>query len=117
MNTSVTDPTTAHFSLHGLTFLWLEVTAKCNLECIHCYADSGPQKNLLGKMNIEDWVTILRDSAELGCRQVQFIGGEPTLHPELPRMISFASAYTERPVLGCFLFSQSLDLPCVVLLT
>jgi len=25
--------------------------------------------------------------------------------------------YTERPVLGCFLFSQSLDLPCVVLLT
>jgi len=26
-------------------------------------------------------------------------------------------AFTERPVLGCFLFSQSLDLPCVVLLT
>jgi hypothetical protein len=28
-----------------------------------------------------------------------------------------ALAFPERPVLGCFLFSQSLDLPCVVLLT
>lgn len=42
-------------------------------------------------MQTDSWLTILRESAELGCRQVQFIGGEPILHPDLARMISYAS--------------------------
>jgi MoaA/NifB/PqqE/SkfB family radical SAM enzyme len=75
-----------------LSFLWLEVTAKCNLECIHCYADSGPRQQLFGAMDREAWLTALRDAAALGCRQVQFIGGEPTLHPDLCQMIGAASA-------------------------
>lgn len=25
-----------------LGFVWLELTGKCQLECTHCYADSGP---------------------------------------------------------------------------
>jgi pyruvate-formate lyase-activating enzyme len=74
-----------------LSFLWLEITAKCNLECIHCYADSGPRQSLLGQISTEEWLNIIRDSVRLGCRQVQFIGGEPTLHPDLARMISLAS--------------------------
>jgi hypothetical protein len=24
--------------------LWLELTGKCQLACVHCYADSGPDK-------------------------------------------------------------------------
>ena len=76
----------------GLSFLWLEITAKCNLECAHCYADSGPGQQLLGSMSTKDWLTVLHDSRSMGCRQVQFIGGEPTLHPDLSLMISFAAA-------------------------
>jgi MoaA/NifB/PqqE/SkfB family radical SAM enzyme len=79
-------------SLRDLSFLWLEITPKCNLECVHCYADSGPQRPLGGDMSASEWLTVLRESADLGCREVQFIGGEPTLHPDLPSMISFASA-------------------------
>lgn len=75
-----------------LSFLWLEITAKCNLECAHCYADSGPRGELFGQMSTDDWLSVLRDAADVGCRHVQFIGGEPTLHPDLSRMISFASA-------------------------
>jgi MoaA/NifB/PqqE/SkfB family radical SAM enzyme len=89
MGTLHGDP--ASFSIHGLSFLWLEITAKCNLECVHCYSDSGPRRQLLGDMALADWLTILRDAASLGCRQAQFIGGEPTLHPDLARMISSAS--------------------------
>jgi MoaA/NifB/PqqE/SkfB family radical SAM enzyme len=74
-----------------LSFLWLELTSKCNLHCVHCYADSGPSRQLVGTMATEDWLTVLRDSREHGCEQVQFIGGEPTLHPDLPTMISFAA--------------------------
>ncbi len=27
-----------------LSFIWLELTARCNLECVHCYADSSPER-------------------------------------------------------------------------
>lgn len=42
-------------------------------------------------MKVKDWCKVLRDAATLGCHSVQFIGGEPTLHPELPSLIEFAS--------------------------
>jgi hypothetical protein len=73
-----------------ISFLWLEITAKCNLECRHCYADSGPREQLLGEMSTQEWLQVLDDCSTLGCRQTQFIGGEPTLHPDLPEMIAFA---------------------------
>ena len=81
-----------HRQMKNLTFLWLEITEKCNLSCIHCYADSSPQGQLLGQMKYEDWQRVLREGADLGCRQVQFIGGEPTLHPNLPDLIKYASS-------------------------
>jgi MoaA/NifB/PqqE/SkfB family radical SAM enzyme len=73
-----------------LEFLWLEITEKCNLQCGHCYASSGPHKSLRGHMALENWLQVLRDASRLGCRGVQFIGGEPSLHPDLGKMISFA---------------------------
>ncbi len=77
--------------LNGLSFLWLEITSKCNLECSHCYADAGPWHSLSGGMNTDEWLTVIGEAADAGCRQLQFIGGEPTLHPDLPGMISFAA--------------------------
>lgn len=90
MHASATKPTSQTF-LRELSFLWLEITARCNLECVHCYADSGPNQDTFGDMQTDNWLTILRESASLGCRQLQFIGGEPTLHPDLARMIAYAS--------------------------
>jgi hypothetical protein len=75
-----------------LDFLWLEVTAKCNLTCTHCYAESGPWKPLLGAMSKQDWENVLAEARQSGCRRLQFIGGEPTLHPHLPDLIRFARA-------------------------
>jgi MoaA/NifB/PqqE/SkfB family radical SAM enzyme len=74
----------------GLDFLWLEITGKCNLTCGHCYADSGPLGDLHGDMSFEDWVRVLDEAADLGCRQVQFIGGEPALHPRLADLVGHA---------------------------
>ena len=73
-----------------LDFIWLELTGRCNLECIHCYADSGPERPLSEGMELEDWLGALDDAASLGCRKVQYIGGEPTLYPGLPRLIEYA---------------------------
>lgn len=79
-------------SMNVLNFLWLEITSKCNLECVHCYSESSPRESLLGQMTTEDWLRVLTEAAALGCRQVQFIGGEPTLHPNLKELISFAAS-------------------------
>jgi MoaA/NifB/PqqE/SkfB family radical SAM enzyme len=71
----------------ALDFLWLEVTSKCNLRCVHCYADSGPAAPLEQGMTFENWRQILRQASALACRKVQFIGGEPTLYPRLMDLI------------------------------
>lgn len=73
-------------------FIWLEITSKCNLVCGHCYAQSGPQHPVRGDMTLDDWKTIIKDGARLGCRALQFIGGEPTLHPDFRRMVDAAAA-------------------------
>ena len=41
-------------------------------------------------MSHEEWHTTLAEAFDLGCRKVQFIGGEPTLYPRLPDLIADA---------------------------
>jgi len=77
--------------LERLDFLWLELTARCNLECVHCYADSSPRIPLSQGMSYHKWATVLREGSALGCRKVQFIGGEPTLYPDLTQLVRDAS--------------------------
>ncbi|WP_043614069.1 radical SAM protein [Nonomuraea candida] len=72
-----------------LGFLWLELTGKCQLDCVQCYADSGPS-GTHGSMDYSDWISVIDQAAALGTRLVQFIGGEPTLHPGLPGLIAHA---------------------------
>jgi len=78
---TATEPTT--------TFLWLEITGKCQLSCSHCYAGSGPD-GTHGTMTADDWKRVITDGARTGVTMVQFIGGEPTLHPDLPELIRYA---------------------------
>lgn len=72
-----------------LKFAWLEVTGFCNERCTHCYADSSPQ-GTHGTMTVQDWVNVLDQLAGMGALDVQFIGGEPTLYPNLPELIRHA---------------------------
>ncbi|MGH3758579.1 radical SAM protein [Actinophytocola sp.] len=72
-----------------LTFLWLEITGKCQLGCAHCYADSGPRGSH-GVMTTSDWCRVIDESTTLGIEMVQFIGGEPTMHPGLPHFVDHA---------------------------
>lgn len=73
----------------NLSFVWLEITGRCQLKCLHCYAESGPA-GTHGVMRHEDWRRVIDQVAELGSTMVQFIGGEPTLHPHLPDLIAHA---------------------------
>lgn len=73
----------------SLHFMWAEITGSCQLACSHCYAESGP-RGTHGTMGSDDWVRVIDDAAKLGVRMIQFIGGEPTSHPELPDLVDHA---------------------------
>ncbi|MFD9940313.1 radical SAM/SPASM domain-containing protein [Nonomuraea sp. NPDC059023] len=73
----------------ALDFFWAELTGRCQLACTHCYAGSGPT-GTHGSMTLPDWISAITQSRRLGARMVQFIGGEPTLHPHLTDLISHA---------------------------
>jgi MoaA/NifB/PqqE/SkfB family radical SAM enzyme len=41
-------------------------------------------------MGLSDWHNVMDDARSIGCRKIQFIGGEPTVHPDLPALIEHA---------------------------
>lgn len=70
-------------------FLWLDLTRKCQLKCAHCYNVSGPE-GTHGTMTRENWISVLEQAAACGVSCVQFIGGEPTLHPDAAVLVDHA---------------------------
>lgn len=64
----------------GLEFLWLELTNRCNLQCVHCYAESHPYSADRDLLTTRDYESIMSQAYALGCRKIQFIGGEPQLN-------------------------------------
>lgn len=71
---------------HRLEFLWVELIATCNLRCRHCYASSGPDRPP-GAMTEADTLRLVREAAALGCRTIQFTGGEIFLRRDLLRLV------------------------------
>ncbi|QXJ22838.1 radical SAM protein [Actinomadura graeca] len=70
-------------------FLWLDLTRKCQLQCTHCYNASSPD-GTHGTMTRDDWISVLDQAARCGVSDVQFIGGEPTLHPHALDLVKYA---------------------------
>ncbi len=73
----------------ALGFLSLEITGKCQLNCVHCYADSGPH-GTHGTMSKEVWSRVVDEAAAIGVSRVQLIGGEPTLYPAFSELVRYA---------------------------
>ena len=65
----------------GLGVLFIELTDRCNESCIHCYAESSPQRS--ARLSREEIRRVLEEARTLGKPAVQFTGGDPLLHPEL----------------------------------
>jgi MoaA/NifB/PqqE/SkfB family radical SAM enzyme len=84
------NPTESDIS-KAVHFIWLEITARCQLSCVHCYADSGPT-GTHGSMTTQKWQNVIDEAYALGVRRIQFIGGEPTTHQGLPCLIDHSLA-------------------------
>lgn len=69
-----------------LDFIWLEVISRCNLRCIHCYAEAPAHRS-----QEPDTATLFKrldQAADLGCRNVQLTGGECALRKDLKELLS-----------------------------
>jgi MoaA/NifB/PqqE/SkfB family radical SAM enzyme len=74
----------------GLSFLWLELTNRCNLQCVHCYTESNPWTGDRDVLTADDYESVMRQAYALGCRRLQFIGGEPQLNRDFLRLLTSA---------------------------
>lgn len=66
-------------------FAWLEITQQCNLKCVFCYEESDCYKK--NNMTMEDFKKAKQFLLNYGITDIQFIGGEPMIHPNLKEMI------------------------------
>lgn len=71
------------------SFLWLDITGKCQLTCKHCFAGSSPS-GTHGTMTEDAWLDQIDQAADAGVVMVQIIGGEPMLQPLLPALVTHA---------------------------
>lgn len=74
-----TDEEIADARKHGrLLSIDLELTKRCNLRCVYCYADGGaPNKN---ELSLDEIYRVIDEAKALGAKKVTFTGGEPLTH-------------------------------------
>jgi molybdenum cofactor biosynthesis enzyme MoaA len=88
LKTETPDEDAPSLPLSDLDDLWFQVTGTlCNLECNHCFNNSGPQNDTFGKMETSTVLNYLEDSKEYGVKEYYFTGGEPFLHPDMVPII------------------------------
>jgi Fe-coproporphyrin III synthase len=75
------------------------ITRRCNLRCIHCYAHATEQAEA-GELSFEQGRALLDDLAEFGVPVVLFSGGEPLARRDLPELASYAVSKGMRAVIS-----------------
>ncbi|MCP4352580.1 MAG: radical SAM protein [Desulfobacterales bacterium] len=94
---------TVSFSKNS-TNIFFHILTQCNLKCRHCYINPEQQgKNSLPLPLIEAWLSVfVGNPPELSNNikeaNVIFLGGEPTLHPDLPQAVKKAKELGYRSV-------------------
>jgi sulfatase maturation enzyme AslB (radical SAM superfamily) len=79
----------ATVALERLETLWFNTGTLCNIECGHCYIESGPKNDRLAYLSAAEVVGYLDEIAALGwaTREIGFTGGEPFMNPEILAML------------------------------
>jgi len=72
----------------GLGIIFIELTARCNERCLHCYAESEPERQEI--LALADVRRVLDEARRFGASTVQFTGGDPLVYPELVQAMACA---------------------------
>jgi GTP 3',8-cyclase len=76
-----------------IQYLRISVTDRCNFRCRYCMPLEGlpwlPKSDIL---SYEEIAEVVRQLAPLGLRRVRLTGGEPTIRPQLERLVAMLRA-------------------------
>ena len=75
------------------------MTQRCNLKCVHCYAHAK-DRAFEGELTTDQGKALIDDLAAFGSPVILFSGGEPTLHPDLPELARHAVGRGMRAVIS-----------------
>src|SRR5687768_1673980 len=79
-----------------IEYLRVSVTDRCNFRCLYCMPPDGlewlPKQDIL---SYEEIASIVTQLAPLGLRRVRITGGEPTIRPQLERLVAMVRAVPE----------------------
>jgi MoaA/NifB/PqqE/SkfB family radical SAM enzyme len=59
------------------------ITRRCNLKCVHCYAHAR-DKSFKDELTTEQGFELIDDLAQFGVPVILFSGGEPLVRKDLP---------------------------------
>lgn len=62
--------------LPKLKTVWLEITNKCNLHCVHCY-EGDTHSPLESPLTLDQWKSLIDQICKVGAERIIVIGGEP----------------------------------------
>ena len=70
----------------------IELTARCNLRCVHCYLGDARSGAGAGEMSAQRLRDLIGEIADAGCLYLLITGGDPLQHPEFPGIYRHARA-------------------------
>ena len=85
------------------------ITRRCNLKCVHCYANA---KNIPfdNELSFKEGKDLIDDLADFGVPVILFSGGEPLIRKDLPELAAYAVKRGMRAVIstnGTLITSQT----------
>ena len=75
--------------VHPLRYLFVEITQRCNLKCLHCGSDCTSAARP-DELSVDQWLALferLGDSGQADRMVLVITGGEPLCHPQLKRLL------------------------------
>jgi radical SAM protein with 4Fe4S-binding SPASM domain len=92
MSSYIREASEIPFQIHSLLgSLDMELTERCNNNCIHCYINLSVNDSAKNReLTTEEIKHILTEAASLGCLRVRFTGGEPLLREDFEEIYIFS---------------------------
>ncbi len=75
------------------------MTRRCNLKCVHCYAHAKDQV-FADEMSTDEGKKLMDDLAQFGVPVMLFSGGEPVIRKDLPELAAYAVEKGMRAVIS-----------------
>lgn len=80
----------------GIDLVWLEITQRCNMHCVHCYEGESHSTASEKSLTLEEWKKVIHEVVDLKPKRIVVIGGEPCLHKDIISILKYIRELDDR---------------------